>query len=529
MNRKLFSILSLLCIALGLCAQSMPITKPDLGNASVVVCAQNTYNYFVVNLNAERPKYHDQAGLQAKTQKIVQSFRYIDADIYAMCEIEINDSALAYLTNAMNTAAGQTKYAYIHNNFALDTVNIMSGFMYRTDRVRPIGNLGSPSTQTYYKRTMLIQLWEEIATGERFYLSMNHFKAKDSTTDQGEAKRIKNATDLINNITRFNQDPDYLIMGDFNCTTDETPAQNIISAGYAEQLERLNTSPYSYYYGGQYQLIDHAFANSTMAAQITGAAVYHINTGVRNTANYNSYYYSDHDPVLVGLNLGDGTVPPTPQGCEPVDDNAQFTSGLGEWTTYTVSGSVSPTTNATYGYQVNAYQKTAPVEVWLISPEYDLSGMQSASIALNHNIYFDNGVTGDYTSDQTLWVSTNYTSGDPTQATWTQVTIPNYAVKQYVTATCSVPAACLADGFRYALRYTANSSADANYWEVKSARLTSVCRDDTPVENITIDVDDANTRVYTVMGQEVTAQRSHLPAGIYVLVNGNSSTKLFIR
>ena len=63
---------------------------------------------------------------------------------------------------------------------------------------------------------------------------------------------------------------------------------------------RFDEDAYSYIYKGNHELIDHAFANETMAAQITGAAVWHTNTSV----SY-SQRYSDHDAVLVGLRLGD--------------------------------------------------------------------------------------------------------------------------------------------------------------------------------------------------------------------------------
>ena len=97
-------------------------------------------------------------------------------------------------------------------------------------------------------------------------------------------------------------------MGDLNCQYDESPLQILVNAGYEEQLLRFSSDAYSYCYYGERQLIDHVFANSTMAEQITGADVFHITTscGDESYLNY-EYRYSDHDPYVIGINLKEGT------------------------------------------------------------------------------------------------------------------------------------------------------------------------------------------------------------------------------
>jgi predicted extracellular nuclease len=147
---------------------------------------------------------------------------------------------------------------------------------------------------------MRIQAWTEKATGERFTLSMNHFKAKSDEASM--TQRVKNANWLMSGLSSSSKvkDPDILVMGDFNAEMDEECISIILDKGYEEQLLRYNPNAYSYIYKGSRELIDHAFANSTMAEQITGAAVWHTNTSV----SY-SNRYSDHDAVLVGLRLGD--------------------------------------------------------------------------------------------------------------------------------------------------------------------------------------------------------------------------------
>ena len=206
----------------------------------------------------------------------------------------------------LNEAAGGELYAAVSDgiNVATDSYDnaIKSGFIYRKATVAPYGSDVAATSAAYYKNTMRIQAWTELSTGEHFTLSMNHFKAGQTTADPG--KRVTNAENLISGLSNSSKvkDPDILIMGDLNAQMDESCISIIQNAGYEEQLLRFDDNAYSYIYKGSRQLIDHAFANSTMAEQITGAAVWHTNTSLAYANRY-----SDHDAVMVGLRLGDDT------------------------------------------------------------------------------------------------------------------------------------------------------------------------------------------------------------------------------
>ena len=460
------------------CYAQFPVTTPDVGNGRLVVCGQNARNYFVVDLSNSRPDYHDLAGLQDKTQRIVRVFRHLDADIFAICELECQDSTLAYLTHAMNSDAGKTLYAYVKDNQNVGNGQIKSGFIYRSDKVKPYGSNTATSSQQYYRYTMRVQAFEELSTGERFVLSMNHFKAKDNTDDQGNAKRERNAQDLISALERVSADPDILIMGDLNCTISENPLTYILNAGYTEVLLDYDADAYSHKYNG-FELIDHTFANAAMNAQIKGAGVFHINTG---TSKYNSeYWYSDHDPYLVSINLGAGSITPDPDPepdttqCTPIDYKNDFKAGLADFVVYTPQGSTDWYSNASYGAVVNGYNKPAPMESWLISPEFDLHAMESATLSFRHNVYYDNS-DGRYADLQTLWYSTDYDDAAPADATWQQLAIPAYGVKKWLNCTVELPTEALTENFRYAFKYVAESGAEANYWEIDNTSLNSVCK-----------------------------------------------------
>ena len=114
------------------------------------------------------------------------------------------------------------------------------------------------------------------------------------------------------------------------------------------------------------------------------------------------------------------------------------------------------------------------MESWLISPAFDLRGAESATIAFRHNIYYDNS-NGQYAKYQTLWYTTDYNEAAPASSTWHQLTIPDYAVKKYINTSVSLPFDAFKEGFRFAFKYTAESSSAANYWEIDNVSLTSTC------------------------------------------------------
>ena len=302
MKRNLITLL-LIAMSLQIFAWTSPVDIPDVGDARLRVVAQNAANY-LTNFEASNSSCDNQDEFDTKTNKMANAFLALKADIVAICEVERNDDILGYIVDAMNSIYGENVYTYITDGLyahasAGDYQGLKSGYIYRSDKVTPQGSNTSPYRSGEYCARLRIQAFEENSTHEKFVLSMNHFKAKSSGSDNGESTRIQNASYLISKLNNVTSDDDILIMGDLNAYTDETPIQNLINAGYEEQLVRFDPTAYTYIYKGTKGILDHAMANSTMAGQITGARVYHINTA----GGYN-YKYSDHDAVLVGLNLG---------------------------------------------------------------------------------------------------------------------------------------------------------------------------------------------------------------------------------
>lgn len=79
-------------------------------------------------------------------------------------------------------------------------------------------------------------------------------------------------------------------------------------------------------------------------------------------------------------------------------------------------------------------------------------------------------------NDQTLWISSNYSSGDPTSASWTPLTIPTYPAGNNWTfvssGAISIPAAFIGQSnVHIAFKYLSNNEKAAT-WEIKNLLLS---------------------------------------------------------
>jgi hypothetical protein len=152
-----------------------------------------------------------------------------------------------------------------------------------------------------------------------------------------------------------------------------------------------------------------------------------------------------------------------------------FTASLGSFVTSSVTGDQVWAFSTLYGAQMNGYANSAnnANEDWLISPAINLTGKTNAVLSFMHAI--NKGVVANMQANHTLWVSTNYTSGLPSTATWTQVTIPTYpggADWTFVSSgNISLPASVLGNSnCRIAFKYTSTTS-EASTWEIKTLKI----------------------------------------------------------
>lgn len=109
-----------------------------------------------------------------------------------------------------------------------------------------------------------------------------------------------------------------VILGDLNAYAQEDPVQTITDAGYSDlAAEFIGEDAYSFVFDGQRGTLDYGLASSALLDNITHVAEWHSNADEPDLLNYNSrfsnpaffnddpYAASDHDPLIIGLNLAD--------------------------------------------------------------------------------------------------------------------------------------------------------------------------------------------------------------------------------
>lgn len=165
-------------------------------------------------------------------------------------------------------------------------------------------------------------------------------------------------------------------------------------------------------------------------------------------------------------------------GTPPVVDpttifSEAFSGTLGAFTAVSALGD-QLWAGTSYGATMTGHVGTADFanEDWLISPAINLTGMASAVLSFSHAINY--GDVANIQTNHTLWVSTNYTSGAPAAAAWTQVTIPTYPTGSNWTfvpsGNISLPSSVLgSNNCRIAFKYLSTTSAST--WEIKTLKI----------------------------------------------------------
>jgi len=275
------------------------------------------------------------AEFKRQRDKIVNELKAMDADAVGLMEIQNNgDTTVSYLVDALNQSIGQTVYAYVAKPAATGTDAIRVAMIYKPAVLTPVGGALSDA-DAVNNRPPMAQTFKVKANGAKFSLVVNHLKSKggcggagtgdaDSGDGQGcwnatrvqQAKRLFNA--FIPTVVAAAGDPDVLAVGDFNSYGHEDPIAFLTDNGMVNELERFvrpNGTPYSYVFDGQSGYLDHALASSALDPQVAGVTEWHNNADEPDAIDYNlgdtaddpyvnnAFRASDHDPVVVSLNL----------------------------------------------------------------------------------------------------------------------------------------------------------------------------------------------------------------------------------
>lgn len=287
--------------------------------------------------------------------KIVQALLGLNADVVGLMEIQNNGNAAAQnLVDALNAVAGAGTYAVTPLPVAFDasvggsptgTDAIRVALIHKPAKVTPQGS-AMADTDPVHNRPPLAQTFAT-PNGERLTVVVNHFKSKGCTdasganADQGDGQGCYNASrqaqasrllSFISEVQTRTGEQDVLVIGDLNAYGKEDPVLTLTQGGLSDLIEAFEgEAGYSYVFDGEIGYLDHALATPGARSQVTGVTHWHINADEPFVIDYDMnfkrspstgkcyvssatscspdlytatpYRSSDHDPVLIGLNL----------------------------------------------------------------------------------------------------------------------------------------------------------------------------------------------------------------------------------
>ncbi|MGI5420592.1 ExeM/NucH family extracellular endonuclease [Actinomadura luteofluorescens] len=296
--------------------------RPQNVGGDVRVASFNTLNWFTTLDRRGADTAEEQ---ERQLAKLTAALRGLDADVVGLMEVENNgDAAVGAIVDRLNRAAGAGTYTWVRHPYP-GTDEIHVALIYRPSKVTPVGDARS-SQDPVFDRPPLVQTFRPRAGGTAFTMIVNHLKSKGCggatgpDQDQGDgqgcynARRVAQAgavADLAAGV------PNPLVVGDLNAYTAEDPVKALTGAGLVGQTQRFvrPSQRYSYVFDGQSGELDHALAGRALSRRVTGATIWHINSDEPVFLDYNTEYNppafyrpdafrsSDHDPVLLGLDL----------------------------------------------------------------------------------------------------------------------------------------------------------------------------------------------------------------------------------
>jgi predicted extracellular nuclease len=330
---------------------------PNLDRQNLLIASFNVLNYFTTldmdgylcgplfDQNCRGADSEEEFARQRA--KLLAALGGIQADVFGLVEIQNDqDQSAADLVSGLNALLGSGTYTYIPTGFiGGDAIKV--SLLYRPARVAPLGNFAlltsaaDPRFIDTLNRPVLAQSFTDLTNGKTFTVAVNHLKSKSSACpddpDLGDGQGNCNLTrtaaaqalvDWLAGDPTGSGVTDFLIIGDLNAYDKEDPIDAVKlgaddAAGSADDYVDLvnaflGEQVYTYVFDGQLGYLDHALANRSLAGKVARVDVWHINADEPDLIDYNlefkqpaqdalwapdAYRASDHDPVIVSLNL----------------------------------------------------------------------------------------------------------------------------------------------------------------------------------------------------------------------------------
>lgn len=320
---------------------------PPLVPGRLRVAGMNVHNYFTTfGGTSDRGA----AGLEEfhrQKEKVVAALAGLDAHVLGLMEVQNREATVHDLLAALN-AAVDDGYAVVPDppggypaaGAAADHIRCL--LLYRPSRLGLAGGCrmdvdaawNSTGATPLPLRFPLAQTFEELESGEKFTLCVNHWKSKSSSGASGADQDQNDGQSAYNDLRRRQAarlstwlqeladesgEPDQMILGDLNSYGEEDPLDVLRAGGWQDQGQRFHgMNDHSYLINGRRGRLDHLFASTSMAAQITGQEHWHINADEPEFYDFRlsnkspaqkllnvgtAFRSSDHDPVLAGVTL----------------------------------------------------------------------------------------------------------------------------------------------------------------------------------------------------------------------------------
>ncbi|MEP0174009.1 MAG: ExeM/NucH family extracellular endonuclease [Paraglaciecola sp.] len=331
--------------------------EPELNLGNLKVASLNVLNYFN-NIdsgpdicgpdgNADCRGADSEAEFERQKAKTVAAIVAMDADIVGLMEIENNGftegSAIYDLVSAINDIMGSGTYSIVNPGTTVGTDAITVALIYRSSVVSLTGatqvlnsdNSISDDDGVLFvdtkNRPAVAQEFTLLENNESIVVSVNHLKSKgsscgtgddDATTGQGNCNltRTRAAQALSAFLTEQFPEKATLIIGDLNSYAKEDPIVALEDAGYTNLINYFNgDEAYSYSFDGLVGYLDHALGNEAALDKVVDVTEWHINADEPIALDYNfeyksdtqiinyyaddAYRMSDHDPVIIALQL----------------------------------------------------------------------------------------------------------------------------------------------------------------------------------------------------------------------------------
>lgn len=331
---------------------------PAAAGGNYTVASANVLNYFTTFTNGQTASGQSGQGctlggassasncrgannlaeFQRQQTKLVASLSAINADVVGLMEIQNNgDVAAQNLADAINAKLGSAVYKVVPKG-ALDTGTdaIRVTMLYKPGRLSLQGAPLSDTDEVNNRPTFAQGF--AAPNGERFAVAVNHLKSKGSCPsggidgDQGDGQGCWNATrvdqaqrlrSFVGQIQAAAGTQDVIVLGDMNAYAQEDPIHALTGDGaFIDQVGRFDPAAYSYVFDGFAGRLDHGLTTASMNSEIVSAKPWAINADEPLIIDYNlefkqpacatcgpdyyqptAYKSSDHDPVVLGLNL----------------------------------------------------------------------------------------------------------------------------------------------------------------------------------------------------------------------------------